>query len=143
MMHAGELSKKTLLVGQTWMSSTNCQIDWVTNSVAMVIPKCPIGHCSHCEPYILTLSSTIASNPLPQIKHTTNSSEITHAQVTTNKRQQHNHPLTHHKRQTQWMWVSKKKPILPSPASHTQCQKKSRSGCQKHRPQIFSRHPLP
>ena len=39
-MPAGELSKNILL-GQMWMSSTNCQIDWVTNSVTMVIPKCP------------------------------------------------------------------------------------------------------
>ena len=32
-MPAGELSKNIIL-GRTWMSNTNCQIDWVTNSVA-------------------------------------------------------------------------------------------------------------
>ena len=61
---------------------------------------------------------------MPQIEHPTNGSETTHAQVTTNNRQQHNHPPTHRKRQIQWMWVPKNQPVLPSPASHTQRQKR-------------------
>ena len=95
-MPAGELSKNIIL-GRTWMSSTNCQIEWVTNSVATIIPKCPIGHCAHCEPHSLPPSPTTTSQPILPIEHLTNSSETMHAQVTTNKRQQNNPPPTCHK----------------------------------------------
>ena len=82
-----------------WMSNTNCQIDWVTNSVATVIPKCLTGHCAHCNLHKLSPSLTTASKPIPPIKHSTNNSKNTHAQVTTNNGQQNNPPPTLHKRQ--------------------------------------------
>ena len=104
------------------MSNTNCQIDWVTNSVTMVIPMCPTGHCSHCEPHSLTPPSMTSSKPIPQIEHPTNGSETTHTQVMTNNRQQLNHPPTQRQHQIRWKWVPKNKPILPSLASPTQCQ---------------------
>ena len=73
------------------MSSTNCQIEWVTNLITVVIYIFPTRHCFHYESRNLTPPSMTASKPIPRIEHPTKGSKTTHAQVTTNNQQQLNH----------------------------------------------------
>ena len=105
------------------MSNTNCQINWVTNTIATVIPKCPIGHCPRCNLHKPTPPPTPASLPIPPIEHSTNSSKSTHAQVTTNNGLQEYPPPTHHKHQIRGVGVPKNKPILSSPNSQARTRK--------------------
>ena len=105
------------------MSNTNCQINWVTNTIATVIPKCPTGHCPRCNLHKPTPSPTTASLPIPPIEHSTNSSKSTHAQVTTNNGLQNNPPYTSHKPQIPWVGVPKNKAVLSSSDSHAHTRK--------------------
>ena len=118
-MPAWELLEN-ILVGRTWMSNTNCQIDRVTNSITRVIPKCPIGHCSHCDPHSLTPSSTTSSKPILEssilltiLKPCTQKEQLTIGNNTTT------HPLTAR------MWVPQNQPVLPSSVLPTQRKKKT------------------
>ena len=111
-MPAGELFENVIL-GRTWMCATNCQLDWVTQTVNMVIPNCPKNtHCTHCSPNYFPTSTSMGGSTT-QLTPSQLTANITHPLRTSN-----NCPLQKHKNRsstpkTLWKWVPKRRTSKP------------------------------